>query len=365
MSRKVEVSNIDYLSFKNKVLENKVLTRFDTALSEVSVEDLKTITIQGRTLQLTQKAIVSLTESLGISSSFVKTLKSGLGNEDNKTILNYIIKSIKNKKVDKLTFIYNRPMQEITNVYPAGAKLIEDSQYFEALEKLISRTPGSYLRNITQVANGDLNAVIANPKLEFQFGGLSEEVFTSGITLDLTSKQMMTSFFTERLWCTNGCTTRDKLASREVHMPEKVPEFLTSILDSDYHLNSIMEFKKRINRCYNTTASLGEVLNVGRRLENMLGNYNGSLTDQMSTNRLKMAFGEERLLDTANYKFLNTDISLWDLVNEITAVSSRIEQHRIPVAEKTNLQLQIMGGDLMFRTPDLCPSNVKQIFMGV
>jgi len=169
-------------------------------MAEVGVDDLKAITIQGRTIPLTHEAVRGLVNALGISGAFVDTLKKGLGDE-NKAVLNHIIKAIKGKKVDKLTFIFNRKMQEITNVYPAGTKLIEDHQYFDALEKVIARTPGAYLRNITQSANGDLKAVIANPMLEFQFGNMADEVFTSGMTLDLDSKQMKTSFFTERLVC--------------------------------------------------------------------------------------------------------------------------------------------------------------------
>ena len=146
---------------------------------------------------------------------------------------------------------------------------------------------------------------------------------------------------------TNGCTTQNKLMSRMVDTSDKVPEFLTAILDSEYHLSSVMEFKKRINRCYHTRASLGEILRVDNKMDRLLGNYAPILTDQMSVMRLKMAFGEKYLEDTFNHSFLKTDVTIWELVNEITAVSSRIEQHRIPVNEKTNLGLQMMGGDLM------------------
>lgn len=359
--RKIEISQEQYSKTKHQVLENEVLTRFDVSLSEVTVDDLKTITIQGRTIPLTKEAIKGLVEALGISATFIDTLKKGFG-EENKAVLNHIIKAIKGQKVKQLTFIFNRKMQEITNVYPSGTKLIEDNQYFDALEKLIARTPGAYLRNIVQQSNGDLKAVIANPQLEFQFGNMSDEVFTSGMTLDLDSKKMMTSFFTERLVCTNGMTTQNKLMSRQVDTSDKVPEFLTAILDADYHLNSVMEFKRRINRCYHTRASLKEVLEIDRRLEGMLGNYASVLTDQMSVHRLKMAFGEKYLEDVFNHGFLKTDITLWDLVNEITAISARVEQHRVAVGERTNLGLQMLGGKLMFQEPDLSPSNIKQIF---
>lgn len=359
--RKIELDNLAYLKIKHDVLTNEVLTKIDVQMKDISIENLKTIKVLDRHIPLSGDAIKGLVESLGVSGAFIKTLQDGLG-DDNAVVLNHIIKAIKGKKVSKLTFIYHKNLQEVTNIYPSGTKLIEDSQYFETLEKIIQKTPGSYLRNLVQVSNGDLKAVIANPKLEFQFGNMKDEVFTSGMTLDLNSKQMMTSFFTERLICTNGCTTQSKLMSKVVNTSEKLPNFLTAILDSDYHLSSVTEFKKRINRCYHTTASLQEVLYVDRRMEALLGKFSPELLSHMSANRLRMAFGEDYLADTVNHKFLRTDLSLWDVVNEVTALSARIEQNRIQVGEKTNLGIQMVAGHMMFSLPDLSPSNIKQIF---
>ena len=363
--RKVEVSQETYLTQKAEILDNLFIERIDVNLSDLEVSDLKTIQITGlegtATIHLTKEAINGLVESLGISRKFVDTLRISFG-EDNKELLNLIIRKIKGTKVARLTLVYNKKMQEITNIYPAGTKLISDHQYFEALERVIANTPGAYLRNLTQTHAGDLKAVIANPNLEFQFAGKADECFTSGMTLDLDAHQMFTSFFTERLVCTNGCSTQNKLTSRSVNTSEKVPEFLTAILDSNYHINSVEAFKKRINRCYHTIASLREVLAVDRRMESLLGNYYAPLSRDMSVHGLKMVFGEDYLQDTFNHKFLRTNLTLWELVNEVTALSSKIEQHRIAVGEKTNLALQVIGGDLMFSIPDLSPSNIKQKF---
>ena len=366
--RKVEVSNEQYLQQKSSILDNLFIERYEVALKDIEVADLKTIKINGpdgkMTVSLTKEAIAGLTDSLGISRTFVDTLRKGFG-DDNEELLNLILRKIKGKKVNKLVLVYNRKFQELTNIYPAGTKLISDHQYFEALEKIIAKTPGAYLRNLTQAANGDLKAIVANPQLEFQFGGMADECFTSGMTLDLDAHQMMTSFFTERLVCTNGCSTQNKLTSKRVNTSEKIPDFLTAILDADYHVNSIHAFKKRINRCYHTIASLREILGVKRTMDNLLGNYAAPLTRDMSADQVIMAFenaSPEYMADTFNHKFLRSNITLWELVNEVTAVSSKIEQHRIAVPEKTNLALQVIGGDLMFSTPDLQPSNIKQVF---
>jgi len=302
----------------------------------------------------------TLMESLGVTKSFIDTISSAY--KDDKAIVNEIIKSIKQKKVNSLTILYHKKLNRITNVYPSGTKLISDHQYFETLQKVIERTPGAYLRNITQKTNGDLSAIIANPELEFQYGSLANETFTCGMSLDLSAKEMKTSFFTERLICTNGMKNTDKLCSKSVKLGDKVPSFLAGILNEEYQLESIKQFRRRLHRCYNTRASLAEVLFVESKLNGLLGNFAPVLTNEMSVHELKLAFGEKYLSEKFNHEFLRTNISLWDLVNEITAISSRIEQHRIATGEGTNLSLQVIGGDLMFKKPHLAPDNIKQIF---
>lgn len=361
MSYKIEISGEKYAEIKRKVLENEVLTRIDVKMSDIEIESLEVIKISGREINLTKEAVKDLAQALGVSKIFIDTLNKGFGKNDN-GVLNYIIKLVKGQKVKSLTFIFHKKLLQVTKIYPAGTKLIEDAQYFEVLEKILDKTPGSYLRNLLQSSNGNLSAVLANPKLEFQFGGMANEVFTSGMTLDLTEKSLMTSFFTERLVCTNGAQTKNKLVSREVNTSEKVPEFLTAILDAGYHLDNIEAFKKRIDKCYHTRASLREVLQVDGNVKFKLGNFYDTLTDNMSIHRFKAAFPKEYLDDRENHKFYRTDITLWELVNEITAISSRIEQHRIAVPEKTNLALQMAGGNLMFQEPDLVASNIKQIY---
>lgn len=360
MAIKIAITQDEYETLKLRILEQDTIKRVDVSLADIEIESLKLIKVQGVTLNLTDSAKTGLASALGVTSLTMDTLNKAY--KDNQVILNLIIKAIKSSRVKALTLVYNRKLNELTNVYPVGSKLIQDSEYFNILEKVITNTPGSYLRNIVQTAEGDLSAVIANPNLEFQFGNIAQETFISGMTLDLTSHKMWTSFFTERLWCTNGATIKDKLCSVTVNVASGVPDFLAAILDSDYHINSIAEFRKRLNRCYHTTASLNEVLETEHKVKNLLGSSAELLCKDLSGARLRHQFGEKYLANTDIHKFLKTDMTLWDLVNEVTAISSHIEQNKEVIPTSINLKLQIIGGDRMFRIPDLAPNNIKQIF---
>jgi hypothetical protein len=372
MSIRVEKSNAEYLQFKEEVLTFQNIVRIDVNIADLQIDSLKEISFGGQTLKLNKQAIAGLAKALGISQKFVDSLKKGLGaitsasdqdGDGAAALLNLVIKALKGKKTSTLTLSYNKRFKEITNIYPEGTKLVQDDQYFIALESVIEKTDGAFLRNINQSSNGDLHSVIANPKLEFQFGNMKNELFTSGITLDLTAHQMGTSFFTERLVCANGMSVRDKLCSKYVNTNGKVPDFLTGILSSEYQLDSIQAFRKRLNRNYHTMASLGEVLKVERYINAILGGHALNLTSDMSVHNLRLAFGESYLNDKENHKYLRTNVTLWELINEITAISSKIEQQRLDISENSNLKLQKLGGTMMFQKPDLIPSNIKQLFL--
>ena len=359
---KIKLEGEDYDNAKRDIIENKTIIPFVVNSKDIEISTLDAIFIKKTLFNLDKKALSSLTKSLGMTKMVMDTLKSTFGAENN--VLKLIITSIKQSKAKELVLLYNKETKSITHVYKKGEKLITDNQYFDTLEAVIEKTPGAFLRSLDQLDNGDLIATIANPQLEFQFSDYKEEIFTAGMTLALTTKKMYTSFFTERLWCSNGMVTTDKLCTVEVAVRKDVPEFMAAILDSDYHIDSITEFKRRLNRCYKTTASLNEVLTTERRMKRILGEGadSESLLSTMSANALIQEFGYEYMEQKDKHTFLYTDMTLWDLVNEVTAISSQIEQKGMNISENQNLEIQMLGGDCMFNIPDLPPNNIKQKF---
>ena len=359
MAKFISIDQESYTNFKNQVLNGELINRVDIPVSSLQVDSLKAISFNGTVLVLTPSAQTGLMKAMGVSKALIDALKSAY---DDTKLLNSILNHIRNaKKSSKhITLVYNKKLNVISGVYSSVAKVISDKQYFDALESLLSKTPGAYLRNINMSDSGNLYAIIGEPSLEFQFNKLKDEVFTGGITLELSPGWLSTSFFTERKVCSNGMTTKDKLCTKAVKYNKDVPEFLQAILSADYHLTNIKAFKDRLNRCYHTIASLQEVLDVDRRLKYLLGEHKDLLTDRMSVHHIKPVFGDQYLLDTFNHQYLKTDITLWDLTNEVTAISSRIEQNNLPLPEKTNMELQIIGGNLMFKKPNLIPGNIIQ-----
>lgn len=158
--------------------------------------------------------------------------------------------------------------------------------------------------------------------------------------------------------------TSHKTSTKSVKANKDVPTFIEALLSPAYQFQSIEDFKLRVNRLYDTTASLKEVLYVDRRVNSILGNNLDAkiLTENMSSNTFKKIFPESYLKNTDIHRYLKTNMTVWELVNEITAISSRIEQNRIALDGRVNRNLQVIGGEVLFTLPDLPPNSIRQLF---
>jgi len=358
MLRKIEVSNEDYNRFKGDMLNHKVLRKISVPLADVRFTQLDAIVVKGVPFTLNKDAIKGLSRSIGMSNAFVKTI-SKVGDAR-------LIKVLSDKLGDntgKITLVYNANIDEVVSVYRLQEELMSTRQYFDALETVISKVKGAYLRNIIMTTTGEIHATIANPQLEFCYDNKADEYFISGFTLCLSPGEVSSQFFTERLVCTNGIQSKDKISSAVSTSIADLPEFLNLITSDQFAITGMMQFKKRIERLYKTQASLSEVKFVADEMESVLQDFYPILTKNMSVHRIVGAFGEDVLKkQKRDHKYLVTDITVWDLINEITAVSSKIEQYRMKVSGETNSALQVVGGMILFKDPALAPNDLVQKF---
>ena len=359
---KIEVSQDSYLSTKKLILSGEQFVRIDLDLKDLKIKTIKKVEIDNREVNISKAAVAELIEMLGINKSFYDLLNRSF--EHDTEIVNLILSAVKGTKIYQITLVFNTLLNEIVKIYQTGSKLISDTQYFESLESILAKTPGSYLRNIVVYPNGNLSATIANPELAFSYENRADEEFTGGMTLEMMDSKLMTSFFTERLVCSNGMTVKDKICTRSIRSNSDVPMFMEALMSPEFHINSITAFRDRLARIINTTASLAEVLQTESRLKNTLGTgIEGELLlDGFAAKGLRNIFGEDTIRNVDIHKYLRTNITVWDLVNQVTAISSKIEQNKMKVDARVNRGLQVIGGNLMFSNPNLPPRNIRQIF---
>jgi hypothetical protein len=358
----IEVSNALYLELKNSILNETRFLRVDIDSKELKLKTARSVVIDGNEVRLTRKALNELTSIFGVSQTFYSTVNKSFGEDTELT--NALFSAIKGKINTKITFVFNLQSNEIVKIYVAGTKLISDSQYFDTVEKVIANNPGTVLRNIGVQGNGDITMSLINPKMKFQIGNMNEEAFTMGTTLDFVNNELTSSFFTQRLVCSNGMRVTDKLCTRSVKVGKDVPEFMEALKSPEFQIHSMQEFEKRVNRLINTTASLKEVLDTEDRLVGLFGKGVESeiLMSRFDARNLRFAFGPEYMMRTDIHQYLKTNISMWDLVNQVTAMSSYIEQNRLLLDARVNTTLQIIGGNILFKNPMLPPNNIRQLY---
>jgi len=363
---RIEVSNETYLQLKKLVLESDAFLKVQINSKDIKLKTARTTVIEGREVQITKKALQELTSIFGISQTFYNTLNQSFGNDND--LLNLLLSTIQGRKNTNLTFVFSTKENSIVKIYQTGSKLISDQQYFDTLETILKNNPGAHIRNIAVLPNSDITATLSNPKIEFNVNNLADEAFTAGMTLDFINNELRSSFFTERLVCSNGNSIQDKLCTKSVKVGKEVPEFIEALCTSEFQVKSIDEFKKRVNRVYNTTASLAEVLKVENRLHGLFGKGVEAemLMGQFEARHLKHHFGavngEDYLLRTDIHKYLKTPYTMWDLTNQVTGISSFIEQNRLLVSPSINTTLQIIGGSILFSDYDLPPRNIRQLY---
>jgi hypothetical protein len=361
-SNKIEITDSTYLNLKETILSNNLFYRVNLNSKDLKLKSAKVAVIEGREVSLERRALQELTQLFGISSTFYNTLNKSFG-EDSE-LLNLLLSAIKGRKTTNLTFVFNLKTNSIVKIYATGAKLISDQQYFDTLEQVLKNNPGSYIRNMVLLPNSDITTTLLNPKIEFNIGNMSDETFTAGMTLDFINNELSSSFFCQRLVCSNGNTIKDKLCTRTVKVNKDVPEFIDALCTSEFQIKSIQEFKNRVDRVYNTTASLKEVLSVETRLAGLFHKEaaHDLLMGMFHAKNLKHAFGPDYMMQPEIHKYLRTNLTMWDLTNQVTAISSFIEQKRLLVKPNVNATLQIIGGGLIFANFDLPSSSIKQIF---
>jgi hypothetical protein len=366
---KIEVPHEQYLALKKSVLGGEEFMRVDIDLKEIKIKTLKKIELNikdmgiTREVGITKQAMTEMVELLGMKKSFYDTILTSF--DEDTELVGKLVAAIRGTKQSFVTMVYNQASNKITKVYYAGSKHISDSQFFESLENLIKNTPGSYLRNIVVYPNANYSAVIANPGLTFQYGNSPDEEFSSGMTLEMIDNKMMCSFFVERLICSNGNMIKDKLCTRSVHTSNEIPSFIEALGTQEFHINSVAAFKARLSRVYNTRASVAEVLEAERRVINTINDdvAKSVLMNKFCGERIRGIVGQDFIDNNKDLlRYVRTDLSVWQLVNQITSMSSYIEQNRMKVDPFVNRGLQVIGGQLLFSNPDLPPSNVPVFF---
>ena len=293
---------------------------------DISMIDEKTIEYKGTRIGITKQAFKSLLALVGMSQTFADKFSKLFNPETKAQFINTMKNAMASNagKLSNVTLVLN-PVSKAVILFTKEDKLqISNDQMIQVAENMISDSSMGVSRWSTDPTTGIITIDAHNPKAEFEVLGLSNEVFTGGVTFrNSPLKGFEVMPYVNRQWCTNGLTTAMAQEAYQLHsLDNKSMESFFENMQQLRRNNYAPEgFADRVRQANNTPASLREMQfahgliskHAGERaeqwvpLQENLNEYNKAGFEKLTTDQMKMA---------------KTNQSVWSVINGVTHFSS-------------------------------------------
>ncbi len=293
---------------------------------DISMIDEKTIEYKGTRIGITKQAFKSLLALVGMSQTFADKFSKLFNPETKAQFINTMKNAMASNagKLSNVTLVLN-PISKAVILFTKEDKLqISNDQMIQVAENMISDSSMGVSRWSTDPTTGIITIDAHNPKAEFEVLGLSNEVFTGGVTFrNSPMKGFEVMPYVNRQWCTNGLTTAMAQEAYQLHsLDNKSMESFFENMQQLRRNNYAPEgFADRVRQANNTPASLREMQfahgliskHAGERaeqwvpLQENLNEYNKAGFEKLTTDQMKMA---------------KTNQSVWSVINGVTHFSS-------------------------------------------
>ena len=363
-----------YESFKNEVLNSHNIVRKTVALSDIDIVSDTKIKYKGVDFKLSESGFKSLVKILGLTNGAVVKITDALGNNISTQLLSMLKKSAKNSN-ENVCIIFNKKQFAITAFTKEATGVLSNEAFFSLFENTMNNNPNMDIRNMSISPEGNVDISVLNNSWEFDLKGFNDEYFKSGLTFLNSSDLTSVNAFNERLSCLNGMIA-DNLEGTSINLSRNsgnVDEFF-DVVTNLKDLNGFESiFKSRISSMMNTQASLDELTKVYNSFKYHTTNYDdkfvkSQLESFIPLNETKHAFRKENIalseLSIKEKKQVRTGITVWDLVNNMTDLSSHPGKYGLKLKNESNSvsDLQRASGDLAFKKIYDLGSPVRQLF---
>jgi hypothetical protein len=271
---------------------------------------------------MTKQAFKSLLSLVGMSQSFADKF-SKLFNPDTKT---QFINTMKNAmssnsgKLSNITLVLNPNSKAVILFGKEDRLQISNEQMINVAENMIGDSSMAVSRWSTDPETGIISIDAHNPKAEFSVMGLSDEVFTGGVTFKnspTTGFEVMP--YVNRQFCTNGLTTALAQESYQLHsLDNKTMErFFESMRGLKRNNYAPEGFAERVRQANNTPASMAEM----QMSYNLIQKYAGERAEQwiplMENSNAYNRAGFE-MMTSDQKKMAKSNQSVWSCINGVT-----------------------------------------------
>jgi hypothetical protein len=263
-------------------------------------------------------------------------------------------------QLNEITIVLSPTTRTVTGFSKNATDMISHDRFINLAEQLIDQNGFEVTNWGTDADKGSVTVNVMNPNTQFDLGqlGLSNEVFTAGLTLKNSpfgGIEVMP--YVNRLFCSNGLSTalaKDSYSLNNLN-PESMENFHQHM--SQLRKNGYVptDFAKTVKLATETPASLWEMERAYNIIKPMTGAAADSwipLNDNISA-YTKIGQTVENFT-SAQKKNARTDQSLWSIVNSVTHVATHAPENlAFNMGDKESTEMMIKAGNIFGREYNL------------
>lgn len=374
-----KISQDQYEQFKKDVTDFGIVRKV-VGLTELDIVSSSLIEYGGVTFEMTEDAWKNLIKLTGLSIGVVSEINKALGEKTSKDLLNMMRVALSdNNDKRRICIMFSKKTSKIVGFTKSTEQVLGNNAFFSLFERTMNNHSGMEIKNMAINENGNVELTVLNNNWEFNVGdgstNLCDEYFKSGLAFINTPDATIVNPFAERLVCTNGMITAEKGLSLILKKASagEVSQFFDKVTNLKGTINFDQELKKRIIRMMDSQASFSEMLFARKACEYEISNLKevGNLTkleEFIPVSEVKQAFLRKNIdlnmLSDKDYKKIRTQLTVWELVNRLTDLSSHPKQYgfRLMNDNVSVNNLQRKAGQIAFKEQYDLESPVTQIF---
>ena len=289
---------------------------------DINLIDVESIEYQGSKINITKSAFKNLLGLLGMSNQFATKFENLFTKEAKAQFINTMKNAMASNsgRLSEVTLVLNPVTKTVVAITKKEEFGISNQQFMQVAENIIDNQSMDVTNWSIDPGTGIITINAFNPKANFAVQGLSDEVFTGGVTFQNSPKDGFQVLpYVNRQWCTNGLTTAFAqeaytLNSLDQGSMEKFFENLNGLRKNNFAPTG---FADRVRAAHNTPASLHELQFAHNLIEPFAGERVDNWIPLMENMNAFYRAGFEGL-STEQLKHAKSNTSVWDVVNGVT-----------------------------------------------
>ena len=315
---------------------------------DINLVNGDTIEYQGKQIKITTNAFKSLLRMLGMSQQFANKFENLFNAEAKAQFINRIKDAMASNAggLNQVTLVLNPISKSVVAFRKDESGGISNQQFMNVAEGIIDRQGFDISNWSVDPKSGIVQINAFNPNATFDVKGLSDEVFTGGVTFKNDPiKGFQVLPYVNRMWCTNGLTTSLAEEAYTLHSldntsMEKFFENLNNLRKNNYAPTA---FADRVRTANATPASMREMRWAHNQIKPFAGdkadNWIPLTENEVAYNKL----GLENGMTSQQAAGAKTNQSVWSVLNGLTHFAthgSDLVSSNMQDADSTSMMVQ-------------------------